>query len=137
MIFVLFASLILVFIETVFLEIPLVFIFLLNVAITKPKSSIFLFSFLAGIALDVLSIRVLGTTSLFFLIFFFLLFLYEKKFEIRTFYSVFVFSLIGGILYAILFDYGNLLFQGFISTVFSLVLYKITYHKKDKSVLSY
>ena len=65
--------------------IPLSLILLLNFAIATKKTSVFLAGFICGLILDILLLNPLGQTSIFFVVFLALVFLYERKFDIQTF----------------------------------------------------
>ena len=122
--------LILSFLLSVFLEssvttIPLVFLVLLAFFVLERKEWIFALAFLAGIFLDILSFRTVGTTSVFFLVFLFLVFLYERKFETATSYFIFAASLAGSILFLSLFSYNGVIIEGLVSSLIGVLIFMV------------
>lgn len=70
--------------ESTIITLPLVLILVICLAVIMQTTAVFVFSLLAGIILDSLLFRPLGITSLFFLFVLSGIFLYQRKFEIRT-----------------------------------------------------
>ena len=106
--------------------IPLVFLVLLSFFVLQRKEWVFALAFLAGIFLDVLSFRIVGTTSIFFLVFLFLVFLYERKFETATSYFIFATSLAGSILFLSLFSYnGVIIVEGLVSSLIGVLIFMV------------
>ena len=103
---------------------PIVLIALVCTTVVFRESWVLAVAFLAGIFLDLLSVRVLGQTSIFFLIFIFMLFLYEKKFEIQTVPFVFFSSFLGAMAYLLIFGYNHVLEQAAVSSLVAIVLFK-------------
>ncbi|MBI2622534.1 MAG: hypothetical protein HYW64_00340 [Candidatus Levybacteria bacterium] len=64
---------------------PLAFILLVVFYALKRETWLFIAAFFAGVVLDVILVRTIGATSLFFVIFLFLEELYARKFETATF----------------------------------------------------
>ena len=81
---------------------PIVFLILLFFAVSNKNQFIFPLAFISGTFLDLFSLRIIGTTSIFFLIFFFLIFLYERKFEIKSPWFFAIAGVFGSTLYFIL-----------------------------------
>ena len=99
---------------------PLVMLFFLSAAVVAKKTWIFPIAFLTGAVLDVLLLNPLGTTSLFLVIFLFIILLYDKKFDIQTFPFVFLASFIGSLIYFIaILHIPNIFTQAIISAVIS------------------
>lgn len=93
------------FLETGGFQLPLSLLFLLVFfAVTKSERA-FLLAFFIGLLLDTLLIRTLGLTSLFFVVFLFLIHLYERKYEIKTLPFVLIALFFGVGIYGLLFDY--------------------------------
>lgn len=80
--------LIALFLQVAFLQLPFVLICLLVLAITIKEQWVFFVAFLMGILLDMLSFHLIGLSSLFFLLVLGVVFLYERKFEIQSFFFV-------------------------------------------------
>lgn len=66
-------------IEGTTVPIPLAMLTLTILSIYSEKQSTFLLAILAGIFLDILQVRIVGTTSLVFLVIVFVIFLYKRK----------------------------------------------------------
>ena len=110
------------------LSFPLVFVLLTNLAVKIKKNWIIPLAFVLGIILDSLYLKTFGTTSIFFLLFVFALFIYERKFEIDTSFFIFVSSFLGSmILFLILGDNfaSNILLKSFITSTFAVFVSKI------------
>lgn len=112
--------LILTLLQACLTTLPLVVLFFLNAAVVAKKTWIFPASFLTGLVLDVLLLNPMGKTSLFLLIFLFIILLYDKKFDIQTFPFVFLASFIGSLIYFIaILHIPNIFTQAIISAVIS------------------
>src|SRR3990167_5384478 len=99
---------------------PLVILFFLIVAVVTKKTWVFPAAFLTGLVLDVLLLNPMGKTSLFLVIFLFIVLLYDKKFDIQTFPFVFLASFIGSLIYFIaILHIPNIFTQAIISAVIS------------------
>lgn len=86
-------------------------------------SLVFFVAFILGLILDSLLVRDLGRTSFFFLVFLFVLFLYERKFEVNSLLFVFIASFIGGLSYLIFFGYSFAILQALVSSLITVVLF--------------
>ena len=121
--------LIVLFLLSIFLQssvttIPLFFLVLLSFFVLERKEWIFFLAFLGGIVLDVLSFRNIGESSIFFVLFLFLVSLYERKFETATVYFIFVSSLLGSILFLGLFyNTGSLILESIISSLLGVLIF--------------
>jgi len=127
---------IIIFLFSLFLEssittLPLVFLTLLCFAVLTRKDWIFVIAFIAGLALDALSFRALGQSSLYFILYIFLVFLYERKFEISTKYFIFIASFLGSFGFLIIFSYNNVVLQSLISSIIGVLIFSIfsRFHK--------
>ena len=117
--------LILMLLQTSVTTLPLVLLFFLNTEVLSKKTWIFPISFLAGLVLDVLLLNPLGKTSLFLVIFLFIILLYDKKFDIKTFHFVFLASFIGSFAYFIAFQIPNVFTQATASAAISTLSFWI------------
>lgn len=106
------------------LSFPLVFILLLISAIKSRENWIFPLAFIAGLILDSLYLRPLGATSLFFLLFLFAIFTYEKKFEIDNLTFVFISSFLGSMIFFLVFGESQVLIKSLLSSILALILSK-------------
>lgn len=120
------------FLELVLTSVPLIFIMLLNLFIFSKKEWVFILAFITGIFFDILSLRSLGYTSMFYISSLFLVSLYERKFETSTIYFIFIMSVILSAVYLILFGGFSILesiFSGIVGiTIF--LLFNFLQHNK-------
>lgn len=119
------------FLESSVTTLPLVFLTLFCLAVLTRKEWIFVIAFIAGVFLDALSFRVLGQSSLYFILYIFLVFLYERKFEISTKYFVFIASFLGSFGFLIIFSYNNVVLQSLMSSIIGILIFSILsrFHK--------
>jgi len=120
--------------EATVISIPIVLDVLLVYFILSKKSRLLIFAFVAGIILDILRIRVLGLTSIFFMVFILLVFLYEKKFEIATYPFVFFAAFLGGILYLLMLNYSYVLEQAVMGALIAAILFKLLNNIKNQKL---
>jgi cell shape-determining protein MreD len=111
------------FLESSVTTLPLVFLALLSLAISVRKEWVFFLAFAAGIILDALSLRLLGQSSLYFIIYISLVFLYQGKFEITTKLFIFASSFVGSFGFLVMFSYGNILLQSLISAIIGVLMF--------------
>ncbi|MEK7160318.1 MAG: hypothetical protein AAB702_02455 [Patescibacteria group bacterium] len=112
--------------ETTLTTIPLVLISLVCLIVIYRQDILFLFGFVFGLFLDLILFKTVGMSSLFFVIFLFLILLYQRKFEIKTANFVLISSFFGSLLYLLLFSNGNLIIiQAIVSAIIGLLIFKI------------
>lgn len=119
--------------EATVTTLPLVLVILLCIAIFYQKMWVFPLGLLSGLLLDSLSFRIPGETSLFFLVFLYIIFLYEKKFEIQSLPFVIFTSGIGALGFLIIFHFSFIIQQTIIITLFaglSFAFFRLFHHKK-------
>lgn len=102
---------------------------LVVIAVLSRKSWVFFLALGLGFFLDLISIRVLGYSSLIFTVFVFILFLYERKFEIQTVIFVFISTFLGSLIYLEIFDYQQILLQSLIASLFAVTSFKLLWLK--------
>lgn len=90
------------------------------------KSWVFFLALILGLFLDLVMVRSLGQTGLFLILFTFLLFLYERKFETRTFPFVFISTFLGSMTYLMIFGYQNVVLQSLANSLLAVLLFKIS-----------
>lgn len=130
-----FILLIAVLIEATLITVPLVLILLINLLALEKKSWVFTAAFFSGLMLDILTLRYLGSTSLFFVAFLFVINLYERKFETSHIYFVFFASFIGSFLYLNIFEIRLSLVQSvFAAFLGFLIYYLLTLFLKKESL---
>lgn len=127
--------LIAVLIEATFTTIPLSLLLLINFLVLEKKSWVFIAAFLTGLMLDILTLRFLASTGLFFIIFLYVINLYEKKFETANIYFVLFSSFLGAFLYLNIFKISIVLPQALISAILGVVIfYLFTLLTKEKNL---
>ncbi len=97
---------------------------------------VFVLAFLMGLLLDVMTFRRFGITSMIFLGLLFLIFLYQRKFEIASLPFVFFSLLIGGYTYAKFVIPDNQFLQSLLIAILGSLIYLClsAIHKKEKTV---
>jgi cell shape-determining protein MreD len=112
------------FFEGTITTLPLTLIFILSFTILKRKrdSSIFLVAFLSGLLLDMVTLRTLGMTSIFFLSLSFLVLLYERKYEIATIPFVMAATFIGSVAYLWIFVKVSIFMQSIVASIIAVSL---------------
>lgn len=120
--------------------IPLVLILLLNLFIATKKTSVFVIAFFCGLLLDAMLGNPLGETSIFYILFLAIIFLYERKFDIQTFPFVFISSFLGSFAYLILYNSRFILMQSFTSALISIGFFFLLiavdrFHIRKKSII--
>ncbi len=103
--------------------VPLTLLFLLCFTLAQQSALIFPVAFIAGILLDILSVRPLGETGLFYILFLFFILLYQRKYEITTVPFVFFTSFFGCLLFFLIFGFSNLFIQLFLSIVLAILIF--------------
>lgn len=113
-------------IQSTITTIPLVFLTLLNIAVLKRESFVYPLAFTAGIVLDLMLPQTVGISSVYFVIFIFLVLSYQRKFEIQTPIFVFFSSLVGSFGHLTIFsNFDNILLQSVLSAAIGLLIFNI------------
>lgn len=123
-----------VLLESSVTSIPLVLIAILIGAVTLKKNEMFLLAFLAGMLLDMLTLKTMGISSLFFVLYVFVIYLYRRKFEIENLNFVLAFSFIGSLLYLLFTGSGLSISQSIVATLISGVSFYVFQTTNKKSV---
>jgi rod shape-determining protein MreD len=116
-------------------SLPLVLSMLLVLAVNLRKQDVFVAAFLAGFLLDVLLVRPVGVTSIFFLCMLLLVFLYEKKYEIKSLFFVVLFAGLSSALYLMIFHSPDFFLQVVISTLIAGGLFNLLRALNHKKVI--
>ena len=122
--------------ESTLTTLPLTLIIILFSAVVIRKNEIFLLAFLAGLFLDFLTLETLGLSSLYFVSMVYVVFLYQKKFEIETLYFVITFSFLGVFGYLFIERASYVLLQSLAVTVLVFFSY-ISFKKFNKKIPKY
>lgn len=104
---------------------PLVFVCLVILTILMRNLFLFILAFLAGIFLDAFALRPIGETSIFLLLFVFLMLLYQRKYEINTYSFVMIASFIGSLLYLLIYGYQSAIWDAIISALIAVIIFGI------------
>lgn len=83
--------------------VPIMLVLLLLLYIEYRSEEVFFIAFFLGLLLDMLVVRTIGVSSLFFLTFLFVVFLYQRKFEIGSPLFVFLALFLGSVMYCFIF----------------------------------
>ena len=106
--------------------IPFIFLALLCLIIIFKANWLFMAAFIFGLLFDLLSFKTLGITSVFLVVFLFLVLLYQSKFEIATGYFVAIASFLGSFLFLFLQGYTHLIIiQAVLSSIIGLLMFKL------------
>ena len=117
--------------ESTITTLPLMLICLLCFAIVRRDMIVFLIAFFVGIWFDIATVHPVGITSLFFLLFIFLVFLYQRKYEIDSYPFVVMAAFIGSGLFLFMFGYENILIKSGISAFLAMLLFgMVTFQRK-------
>ncbi|MDE2025142.1 MAG: hypothetical protein KGJ07_01480 [Patescibacteria group bacterium] len=121
--------------EATIVQLPLVLLVLLTVTIIYQSEWVFFAAIILGIMLDSLLFRIIGSTGLFFLFFLLFVFLYERKFEIRTVQFAAMISFLGSFLYLLIFGHSLLWLQVLLSVVIGVVCFIcLAFSKKAQKI---
>lgn len=118
--------------ETTVTTLPLILIVLICLSVLYQRAWILIVAFCVGIILDALSLRFLGSSSMFLLLFLGLVFLYERKFEIQTDPFVLIASFVGSITFLKIFGYQQIFLQSIASTIIAVLLFWVLQVKKQE-----
>lgn len=111
---------------------PLVLIVLLCLTIYRRDGIVFPIAFAAGLILDIMTIRVLGASSIFFSLILFMILLYQRKYEINSYPFVTVSSFFGALGYLLVFGYANWFMQSVLSSIVAVLLFMpLRFFNKD------
>lgn len=111
------------FLEGTLTTIPFVLLLLIAVTVLIRNTVIFIPAFFLGILLDTMTLRPIGQTSMYFIFVLFLVFLYERKFEIQSLQFVTIASFFAVLGYSLFMQYPFAVYLAFLSAVFSSILY--------------
>ena len=121
-------------IEGVLTSVPLSFIVLLTFFILKRETYIFYIAFIAGIILDMLSIRPIGITSSYFLVVLFAVLLYERKFEIQTIIFVALASFFGSLGFLFITQEGSsIVLPAIVAAGLAIIMFKTYESRLEKT----
>lgn len=104
-------------------SLPLVIMLLLIIGTQMRSNDVFFVGFFSGLLLDVLLVRPLGETSVYFLVVLFLLFLYDRKYEVSSPLFVTLVTFIASSIYVLIFPVPGSFFQIVVVTLMAFLGY--------------
>jgi rod shape-determining protein MreD len=104
---------------------PLLLLLLLNLAVKRHNTQAFFLAFTCGVLIDSMTFRTVGISGIFFTVYLFLVFLYERKFEIETPYFVAFAAFGGSLMYGLIFQQDALFLHSFVSSVVGVLLFAL------------
>jgi len=114
-----------VLLEGTIVMMPMALVCLLCLAILRKDWVVFLIAFLTGIFLDILKVQTVGERSIFFIIFIFLILLYQRKYEINSYPFVAAAGFFGALIYSLLFGYANWFWCSLLSAAITSILFML------------
>lgn len=117
--------LIAVILEGTILSLPLVAMSLLLLTVQFKTADVFIVAFFSGLALDVLLVRQIGETSVVFLILLLFVFLYDRKYEVRSLLFVTLGTAIAIGVYLIIFPSSDRMVQILLTTLLGASIFTI------------
>ncbi len=110
--------------EGIITTVPLVTVLLLVFYAIFRKKWVYPAAIILGIGLDFFAMRQIGISSAFFVLFLFLIIVYEQKFEIATIPFLMFASFFGSFAFLMLIDHKPFFLQAGASSFLTLILYK-------------
>lgn len=124
--------------ETTLTTIPLVLVSLICLTVIYRENLLFLFAFFFGFLLDLILFKTIGLSSLFFIIFLFLVLLYQRKFEIKTISFVLISTFLGSFLYLFIFSYhDSIILQSVTSAIIGLIIFIFLKKLNNKKISNF
>ncbi|MBI2049575.1 hypothetical protein HYT32_01590 [Candidatus Roizmanbacteria bacterium] len=103
---------------------PIIVVLVLYFTIVFKRSWVFIVAILGGLFIDHFMLMDLGATSLFLVTLTFMVFLYQRKFEIQTAPFVAIASFIGSVIYLKVFGHNYVLMQALVASLLAVLLFK-------------
>ena len=110
--------------ETSAFSMPFLIIGLIAATVVFKNYISFLFALVFGIMLDVLTFKTIGISAFLFIILVFIIFSYQKKFEITTNYFVIFASFLAGLIFSFIFGLNHIIFQSIVSVVLGVIAFQ-------------
>lgn len=117
-----FILLIAVLLEATLMQLPLALVALIVFSVLERRAWILLLGVFAGLLLDSLTFRLLGTSSIFFLVVLGLLFLYKKKYETYHIGFASVFLFVACLVYELIFGLPSIFLATLLATFIGIVI---------------
>lgn len=116
--------------------VPLVLIILLFMTIITFDKKIFLYALIFGLILDLFLLRDVGISSIYFLIFIFLIRAYSNKYEIKTPYFIVISSFLGSLFYLLILKDPYSILESLIISFFALLFFILSNFLKKKYLVN-
>jgi hypothetical protein len=100
-----------------FTTIPFTVVFLLGFAVLKKSVFIYFLALITGIFLDSIAFRMVGITSIILILMVYIIFLYERKIEVKNRYFYGLIVLIFSYIYMVIFGYSYALLQSLVASI--------------------
>jgi cell shape-determining protein MreD len=111
--------------ESTITRLPLSLVLLLIFFVHRKSSGIFIMAFFLGMLVDILTVRRVGMSSLFFVVFIFLVYLYDRKYEIDTMQFAMIATAVASTIYISLYSSNNLFLQVIVCTAMGGLTFSI------------
>ena len=115
----------LVFLESSIVSIPLALTFLVCLMAIEKKRYVLILGFFSGLLLDILLLRQLGITALLIVLFLFSLMLYQRKFEIATYYFTAIATFIASLIYLLFFRIPHPFVQATVAAILAILFFTL------------
>lgn len=125
MILILLILLLFLWLESTLTTIPLFLIAVSIMLIFYKQIWILGLGFFGGLILDITVLRPLGSTSIFLIVWLFLILLYERKYEINSYPFVLAMSFTGSIAFLLIFNYPNAALQAIMNSIIAVILFLV------------
>jgi cell shape-determining protein MreD len=111
--------------ESTLTTIPLLLLMILVLTAVYKSNYIFILGLVFGLLIDLMTLRMIGVSSIFFSIMIFLVLLYQSKFEIATNTFIIFASILASFGYLLLMGYThNIIFELLISVILALIMFR-------------
>lgn len=120
------------FLEGTITTLPLVLMAFLVLMVFLKSKLLFWVALFIGFLLDVFLLRSFGITSLVLIIFLFIIYLYEGKFETSTNYFVLFFSFMGSLAYLFVLGVENAILQAVFLSLLTLIIVRLLMRSEIK-----
>jgi len=112
--------------EGTVISLPFSFLSLIFLATTRKHVSVFFLAIVNGLILDLITLRPLGITGIFYTVFLFLLFLYERKYETSTLPFILSAVFVGVLIYSVIFSNTHITLQIILSIIIITLVYSLS-----------
>lgn len=111
--------------ETTVLSFPFTLMVLLTYFIARKTPAAFIVACVAGVCIDILQVQHVGATSIFYVMMLFLVFLYNRKYEIQSPFFIILSVFIATLLFSLSFTGKFLLVHALLNACLGGIVYKV------------